>query len=159
MYRRYSQAGDGSMSFSQINRNRVKNIIILLLVIAIGVLLYISIPLMRNRDDSRELYIQRMQTECEDAVRQTASLSRNAGADSAAILARIRSSIYAIRTMNSVYTSTGGHLLVEEERLVTLLNTVDRYMSFLTTGMDTGEYQTNLQNALGELQGLLSPLR
>jgi len=159
MYRRYSQAGDGSMSFSQINRNRVKNIIILLLVIAIGILLYISIPLMRNRDDSRELYIQRMQSECEDAVRQTASLSRNAGADSAAILARVRSSIYAIRTMNSVYTSTGGHLLVEEERLVTLLNTVDRYMSFLTTGMDTGEYQTNLQNALGELQGLLSPLR
>ena len=32
------------------------------------------------------------------------------------------------------------------------------YLDFLTTGMDTGEYQTNLQNALTDLQYLLNHL-
>ena len=35
MYRRYSQVGDGSMPLSQINRNRIKNILILVLVAAL----------------------------------------------------------------------------------------------------------------------------
>ena len=29
---------------------------------------------------------------------------------------------------------------------------IDNYLQFLTTGMDTGEYQTNLQNSLAALQ-------
>ena len=52
MYRRYSQVGDGSMPLSQLKRNRLKNVVILLLVIALGALLFISLPLMRAKGRS-----------------------------------------------------------------------------------------------------------
>ena len=157
MYRRYSQVGDGSMPLSQVNRNRVKNIIILLLLAALAALLVISLPLIRGRDSSRSLYIQQIQRECKDAYNDTATLSRTAGADSAAILSRVRSNIHTIRTLNSLSAAEGRGLLADE-RLMTLQNTVDRYLAFLTTGMDTGEYTTSLQTALGELQEIVNNL-
>jgi len=159
VYRRYSQTGDGSMPLSQINRNRIKNIVIFLLIVALAVLLFISIPLMQNRDETRALLIQKIQAECDEAARQTTTLSRNAGADSAAILSRIRCNLYAIRTLNAMSGANGGRMLMDDERLLTLQNTVDRYLSFLTTGMDTGEYQTTLQTSLAELQEVVSNLR
>jgi len=158
MYRRYSQTGDGAVSMTQVTRNRIKNGIILLLIIATAVTLAFSLPVLRKQSDTRRLYIQRIQSETAEAVRQTSGLSRNAGADSAAILARIRCNVYAIRTINTTNNSAGNGLLVDEERLTTILNTIDRYLSFLTTGMDTGEYQTTLQTALNELQGIVSNL-
>ncbi len=48
---------------------------------------------------------------------------------------------------------------MSEDRILTLQNTVDRYLTYLTTGMDTGEYQTTLQTALEELQEELSTLK
>ena len=159
MYRRYSQTGDGSMPLSQVKRNRIKNILILLLLAGLIALLVITLPMFRDRTETRALYIQQIQSECDEAARQTASLSRNAGADSAAILSRVRCNIYAIRMINSISTSSGGKQLMEDERLLTLQNTVDRYLSFLTTGMDTGEYQTTLQTSLAELQEIISTLK
>ena len=34
----------------------------------------------------------------------------------------------------------------------------DNYLTFITTGMDTGEYQTNLQNSLAALQEKVNAL-
>ena len=158
MYRRYSQAGAGNINLSQVNRNRIKNAVLALLLIALAVTLIITLPVMQNQGETRSLYIQKIQAEIDEALRQTTTLSRNAGADSAAILSRIRSNVYAIRTLNSVNSAAGGRLLLEEERLTTILNTVDRYLTFLTTGMDTGEYQTALQVALTELQEIAGGL-
>ena len=45
MYRRYSQVGDGSMPLSQVNRNRIKNILIFVLLVALAVMLVISLLL------------------------------------------------------------------------------------------------------------------
>ena len=157
MYRRYSQMGDGSMPLSQVNRNRIKNILILLLVIAVAVLLVISLPMLKDRDNNRALYIQTIQKECKEAMGESSTLSRTAGADSPAILSRIRSNIHAIRTVNNL-SASGGSRLLEDERLLTLQNMVDKYLQYLTTGMDTGEYTTNLQNALQELQDILNIL-
>ena len=159
MYKRYSQSASGNMSLSQVNRNRIKNALLALLLIALAVTLIVTLPALRSRGETRSLYIQKIQAEVEEASRQTTTLSRNAGADSAAILARIRCNIYAIRMLNSVNLATDGGMLLEEERLLTLQNTVDRYLSFLTTGMDTGEYQTALQVALAELQEIVGNLK
>ena len=158
MYRRYSQTGEGNMNLSQANRNRIRNVIVILLVIALAVTLIITLPVMQNQSETRSLYIQKIQSEVDEALRQTTTLSRNAGADSAAILSRIRSNIYAIRMLNTVNSASGGRLLLEEERLTTLQNMVDRYLTYLTTGMDTGEYQTALQVALTELQEIAGNL-
>ena len=158
MYRRYSQVNDGNVTLSQLKKNRLKNVIILLLVLAIGVLIALGLPMMQSQQEEKTLYIQRIQNECSEAIRLTSTLSRNGGADSAAILARIRSNIYAIRMINSLSISKGQGEVISENQVVALQNAVDRYLSFLTTGMDTGEYQTGLQNDLNALQTLINSL-
>jgi len=154
MYHRYSQVNAPSMPVSQQRRNLVKNILILALLIAVAVLAVIAYPAVQSRTATRNLYIQRMQNEIATAVRLTTSLSRNAGASSAAILAQIRSNIYAIITINEMSIALEGAngRLVPEEQLTSLQSSIDNYLTFLTTGMDTGEYQTNLQNTLEALQ-------
>ncbi len=159
MYRRYSQGNAGGVSLSQMKRSRIKDLIILALIVLLVAGTAFAIPVLQQRDAAHTIYIQRMQSECDDALHQSSSLSRNAGADSAAILARIRSNLYAIRTVNVLNTAQGKGVLVDEDRLLTLQNTVDRYLEYLTTGMDTGEYQTSLQVALEELQEILSTLK
>ena len=158
MYRRYSQVNDGGATQGQVLRNRVKNILLLLLVLAVAALCFFGVPAIRARQEQKALMIQRIQAECDEALRLTATLSRNAGADSAAILAKIRSNLYAIRTVNNLSNSSGFGLLLNGDYLSGLQDQVDRYLSYITTGMDTGEYQTNLQNSLNELQGLAETL-
>ena len=158
MYRHYNQAGDAGMPRSQINRNRIKNVIILLLLIALGAMVFIGLPALRSTGEMRQLYIQRAQSECDEAVRQTSSLSRSAGADSAAILAKIRSNIYSVRMINTLCSASGNGNLMADDELLSLQDMVDNYLTFITTGMDTGEYQTNLQNSLAALQEKVNAL-
>ncbi len=158
MYRRYSQTNGNAVSLSQLKRSRMKDILILLLAALLIAALAVGIPAMQQRDGTRTAYIQRVLAECDEAIRQTSGLSRNAGADSAAILAKIRSNLYAIRVISDLNAVRGGGALVSEERIMTLQNNVDRYLTYLTTGMDTGEYQTGLQTSLEELQTELSGL-
>ena len=157
MYRHYSQAGNGNMSLSQVNRNRIKNIVIAVLLIAVAALLVISLPLLKKRDNNRALFIQTMQKECKEASNDTNTLSRTAGADSAATLSRVRSNIHTIRIVNNLSSAEGNRLL-EDERLLTMQNMVDKYLQYLTTGMDTGEYVTSLQTSFAELQEILGNL-
>ena len=159
MYRRYSQTNGNPASLTQMKRSRLKDLLILILIGLLTASLVIGIPALQRGNGVRSIYIQRIQAECDEAIRQTATLSRNAGADSASILARIRSSLYAIRMISGLNAAQGGSELVSEDRILTLQNTVDRYLTYLTTGMDTGEYQTTLQTAIEELQGELSALR
>ncbi len=159
MYRRYSQANGNAASPGQVKRSRIKDLLILVLAGLLTAALIIGIPAMQKGNGTRMSFIRQMQTECDEAARQTASLSRNAGADSASILARVRSNLHAIRIVNDLNAAQNGGSLVPEERILTLQNTVDRYLTYLTTGMDTGEYQTNLQNALEELQTELNELK
>ena len=159
MYRRYSQTGDIQVNSSQRFRNRLKNLVILVLIIALAALSVWAFPAVQNRDGNRAGMVQRIQSECSEAIRQTSTLSRNAGADSAAILARIRSNVYAMRVINALGNSSGFGFLIPEENVMTIQNLVDRYLSYITTGMDTGEYQTSLQNALMELQGILDQIQ
>lgn len=158
MYRRYSQANGTGLSMSQMKHSRIRDLVILVLAGLLVASLVLGIPAMLKQTDVRTLYIQRIQAECDDAIRLTSTLSRNAGADSASILARIRSNLYAIRMISNLNAAEGGGPLVEDERILTLQNTVDRYLTYLTTGMDTGEYQTGLQTSLEELQETLSGL-
>ena len=160
MYRRYSQVNQPTVSLGQVRRNRIKNILILLLVAALAAMTAVALPAVRSRSASRTLYISRMQNEIATAVRLTTSLSRNAGANSAAILAQIRSNIYTIGVINDISIGQEGAdgRLIQEEQITTLQSAIDNYLAFLTTGMDTGEYQTNLQNSLNELQVIISAL-
>ncbi len=161
MYRRYSQVNEPVVPVSQQRRNTAKNVIILALLAAVIALAVIAYPAVQSRSATRSLYVQRMQNEISTAVRLTTTLSRNAGASSAAILAQIRSNIYSIIATNEMSVALDGASgrLVQEEELVALQSSIDNYLTFLTTGMDTGEYQTNLQNALEALQLKINALK
>lgn len=154
MYQRYSRVNEPSMPVSQTRRNRFRNILMILLAAALIASIVIGLPAVQSRASTRALVISRMQNEISTAVRLTTSLSRNAGASSSGTLAQIRSNIYAISTLNDVNVGMEGASgrLIPEEDLTALLSSIDNYLQFLTTGMDTGEYQTNLQNALDDLQ-------
>ena len=159
MYRRYSQTNGNAASVSQLKRSRLKDLLILALTGLLIASLVIGIPALQKNDTTRSVYIQRIQAECDEAVRLTSTLSRNAGADSASILARIRSNLYSIRMISSLNIAQGGGELVSEDQVLTLQNTVDRYLNYLTTGMNTGEYQTTLQTGVEELQTEVSTLK
>ena len=161
MYRRYSQVTENPTPVSNIRRNRIKNILILILIAALAAMAFVSVPAVQKEKGLRELFIQRMQSEISEAVRLATSLSRNAGADSSGILARIRCNIYSIRTTNEISMGIEGvsGRLLQEETLSTLQSSIDNYLTFLTTGMDTGEYQTNLQNSLNSLQATINNLK
>ena len=158
MYRRYSQVGDGAVPLSQVNRNRIKNIIILLLIVALTVLLIISLPLIRNKGNVRTQYIQQLRRECQEAYNNTQTLSRTAGADSAEILASVRSNIHAMRVVNNLSGAGGNGYLVDDGRLSSLISTVEEYLGILTTGMETGQYVTSLSTSLADLQAAISNL-
>jgi len=160
MYRRYSTYNEGTVPVGQARRNKVKNVIILLLLIALIVMCVVAIPAMRKTNESRTVIINRMQSEMATAVRLTPSLSRSAGASSAAILAQIRSNIYTIETLNELSVAQDGAegMLLDEEYLASIVSSIDNYITYLTTGMDTGEYQTNLTNTLDEAQAIINAL-
>ncbi len=160
MYQRYSRVNEVTMPVSQTRRNLFKNILILVLVVLLGVSVALGLPAVRRQASTRSLLIQRMQNEIARADSLTQSLSRNAGASSAATLAQIRSGVYTIQMLNDVSVGIEGTsgLLIPEDRMTSLIQYIDNYLQFLTTGMDTGEYQTNLQNSLDELQLMINNL-
>ena len=160
MYRRYSQVEGADMPLTQVKKNRIKNIVIAALIVAVAVMCAIGIPALSSKSGARSLDIRRMQAECDEAIRLTSTLSRTGGTDSAGILARIRCNVYSIGVINDLSSGQDGkeQKLLSEEELTTLQTMIDGYLSFLTYGMDTGEYQTNLQNALGALQATVNAL-
>ena len=159
MYRRYSRTNGNAASVSQLKRSRLKDLLILALTGLLIAALVIGVPLLQKNNTTRSVYIQRIQAECDEANRLTSTLSRNAGADSASILARIRSCLYSIRVISGLNMAQGDGELVSEDQVLTLQNMVDRYLNYLTTGMNTGEYQTTLQTGMEELQAEVSALK
>ena len=158
MYRRYSQRNGDGLSLTQMKRNRIKDLVILLLAAAVIAMAVFMIPTIKGQNEEREIYIHRFQMEAEEASRQTNSLSRTAGADSASILAKIRSNIYAVKKMNEHYSSQHGAPLLAEADLQEMVNMIDRYLAALTTGTTTGTYQTDLQATIDQMIEVLGTL-
>lgn len=151
MYRRYSTAG------SYVDQGRrpaspMKNVLIILLLVISIVLGVLGLPALKLRGDLKKDYIQVLRTECYDALTVTDKLSRTASASSGAMLARVRSDVHAMQVINDESDLGGfGGKLLSEETLSSLLLQIDSYLDFITTGMDTGDKQTNLSNELSAL--------
>ena len=158
MYRRYSQRNGDGLSLTQMKRNRIKDLVILLQAAAVIAMAVFMIPTIKGQNEEREIYIHRFQMEAEEASRQTNSLSRTAGADSASILAKIRSNIYAVKKLNEHYGSQHGAPLLAEADLQEMVNMIDRYLAALTTGTTTGTYQTDLQATIDQMIEVLGTL-
>lgn len=157
MYGRYSNIGKNNMTVDQVNRNRLKTAAILVLAIALIVMAAVSIPALRSKNDSRELFIHQMQNECDEAVALANKLSRTGGTPTAGQLSQIRCNLYAIRSIN-VLSGQDGVRMLDENEISELISQVDVFYSVLTTGGETAEKVSSLQNGLLALQEKINAL-
>ena len=167
MYRSYQARGGraGGLegdSGGRVLRERVRNILLALLAVALTVSLIMGIPAMRYRQESRAAIIGRLQNDCNAAVSLASrSLSRTGGASSAAILGQIRSYVYAIDAVNQLYNSMmgGDSYLVSADLLTPLYTTLDNFSGMLTTGTDTSVLANDLLLQLGSLSDAVNALQ
>ena len=161
MYHRYTSRSDGMQpSAAPRLRERIRNILLMVLLAACILLAVFGGRAMSFQADAHTTFIRRMQTECNDALSLTASLSRTAGANSAATLGRIRSHLYAMDTINqlNVGLQGAGGYLVSNDVFTDLYAVLDVYSDKLITGMQTGDLQTELTTSLNNLSVLVSSL-
>lgn len=154
MYHRYTTRNEGMQPGTAPRlAERVKNIVLLVLLVACIVLAIFGGRAMSQQAETQKTFVQRMQTECNDALDLVGTLSRTAGANSSATLGRIRSHIHAMDTINQLNVGIhGGGYLISNDTFTVLYAIMDEYSNGLITGMQTGEYQTALTNQLTQLQ-------
>lgn len=137
-----------------------ERLLCLVLLAALIAALCICVPSMKYREESRKLYIARMQTECDTALTYSKYLSRTASSNSNAQLAVIRSSIYSMDVVNQTYMTMEGEgsYLVSQNTFSNLYNVLDNYFNKLTTGTNTSDHQTELTQQLEALKQIVSRL-
>ena len=155
MYHRYTSRGNGPMNANG-NRlkDRIRMAVTLVLLLAVILLSIFGGQAMAFKADTHTTFVRRMQTECNQALSLTASLSRTAGANTAATLGRIRSCIYAMDTLNQIHVgldSAEGYI-VSNDVFTNLYAVMDDYSDKIITGMVTGDQQTALTSILTNLQ-------
>lgn len=138
-------------------RERVRNILVILLVVIIAAMGVFGGQAIAYRSEARTQLVAIMQAECRDAVSQTNTLSRTAGANSAATLGRIRSCVHAMDTVNTLRAGLErGRYFLPVETFTALYATLDNYSSRLLTGMNTGDLQGELEQELIALQDIVN---
>lgn len=154
MYRRYtSREGGAPYTGTPRLQERIRNILLIILTVSCVLLAIFGGRAMNLQAESQTTLIHRMQTESNEALTMTSSLSRTAGASSAATLGRIRSRVYAVDMINQLQaslTGTGGYL-VSTEVFTEIYSLLDDYSDKLTTGTQTGDVQSTLTTALTTL--------
>ncbi|MBR3495018.1 MAG: hypothetical protein IKH38_06265 [Clostridia bacterium] len=157
--RRYSSRPGVSFSDGSASIRRTQAILILLLAVALAVSLILLLPSANYRRETEHYYVNRMLTECDDAVQQAKKLSRTASTSSYEILAQIRSEIYAIELMNQANQAAGGPLMLPQNVFDGFYQLFDNYFNRLNVGSQTGELQTQLTADLDSLHLLIEALQ
>ncbi|MDO4484838.1 MAG: hypothetical protein Q4C54_10585 [Clostridia bacterium] len=159
MYRYSNNRPMGSTGEPRL-KERIKTVVIILLLAALVVLGTVSIPGMRYKQEANELFVHRIQVECGEALNYSTGLSRTAGASTSSILANIRSRVYAMETINALSVGMDGAAgyIIQEEWFRTLYDILDQYNNRIVTGMTTGDQATSLQNSLQMLYNQLEQL-
>jgi len=156
---KYTRTSKKTESSSQRRKNQIRSIVMIVLLVALVALGIYSTSAIVYRNESQELIIDRMQSECGNALVLTNSLSRTAGTNSSAQLGKIRSSVYAVETLNDMYASLNRVHLVSDEQFESLFALIDEYGNKVITGMNTGELQTALLNEINALQSIVNAIR
>lgn len=141
--------------------NRLCRILLVVVSLAAAVSICFAVRGENYRRETYTAFINVIRAECNSAIVQTNSLSRTAGANSSAILGRIRSHIHTMDTINQLNADLeGNHQYMISTGLFTqLYDILDNYANRLVTGMVTGELQTQLQTTLDTLAAEASQLK
>ena len=146
--KRYSSRNRLSVGDGGERLRRIQTVAIVLLAIALTAALVTLLPGASYRADMHRYTVGQMLSECDDAVQQAARLSRTASSSSYDVLARIRSEVYAIDTLNETLHDVGNESYL-----------LDTYNGKLITGIQTGEQQTQLTNDLEALHRLIEAIQ
>ena len=160
MYRNVPKAMGGRTRDLR-TRNRVKNVVLLLLVAACAFLFFSGRDDAGYHADAWQLYRQRALSECNSAVTLCNNLSRTGGSSTADTLGGIRSRIYAISTISELSAALGGsrERLVDTSWFTQINGLLDAYYSQLQTGaLNTSNLQNDLYAILTQLQLQLNSL-
>ena len=139
-------------------RNTVKNTAILVLVIALIVGAVFAVPAFRYRSETADTYLQRVRSECSTAISLTNTLSRTAGSGTNSTLALVRSHIYAMEVISTLNNGMGGGYIIQPSVFSSLYSILDEYSSRMTTGTNTADQVTALQNSLQAVYDMLGAI-
>ncbi len=156
---RYAHGQPGVRSREHALADRIRNIALILLTVALLGVGIAGGQAIAYRSRCHDAFVYRMQTECGAALSQANSLSRSGGADSAAILGKIRANIRAMEAVNEMNGNLAGGYFVPVSTFTELYAIIDSYNISLKNAVVTLEHQTNLVNALTGLQTQLSGLK
>lgn len=139
---------------------RLRSVLLVVLLVAVVLLGVFGGRAIIYQSKCEPAFVNRMLTECDAAMTTVNSLSRSGGAESSAILGKIRANIHAIDVINEVNnTIEGGNgYFVPTSVFTDLYAIIDSYSNNLKLGNATIEDQNNLDNALTSLRTLLSEL-
>lgn len=140
---------------------RLRSVLLVVLLVAVVVLGVWGGQAIVYQSRCEPTFVSNMLTECDSAITTANTLSRSGGAESAAILGRIRANIRAIDVINEVNNSIegGNGYFVPTAVFTELYGIIDSYSNNLKLGNVTIEDQNNLVNALANLGALLDTLR
>lgn len=142
-------------------RNRLKNILIILLIAACVYLFFSGQNDSGYHSKAWQTYRDRALAECRSAITLCNNLSRTGGSGTAETLGGIRSRIYAINTINGISAELGGsrERLVDISWFTQINGLLDTYYYQLQTGaLNTSNLQNDLYAALNELLQQLDAL-
>lgn len=152
--------GGAAHSPARVLGGRIRSVLLVVLLIAVVVLGVLGGRAMIYSSRCEPAFIHRMTTECNEATASTKVLSRSGGADSQAVLGKIRANIRAIDAINEINNSIegGDGYFVPTATFTNLYAIIDSYMNNLKLGNATIENQNNLVGALADLTLLLEAL-
>ena len=157
---RYSRGAAGSIVTTPSRGSRMMPILLVGLLVALALLAVFGGRALVYQTKTETTFVNRMLTECDEAIASTGSLSRSGGAESAAILGRIRANIRAIDAINEVRNTVSGNGYFVQPNLFTeLYSVIDSYSNNLKLGNVTIEDLTNLNNKLASLRELLAEVK
>ncbi len=136
--------------------DRIKNIVIILLAVALVGVGIAGFQAIAFKGQSRDLIVARAMTECSAAVNSANTLSRSGGSDTAGMLGKIRANVNAMDVLSEMHQSLFGRELAPQASFSQLYTVIDSYSAKLRNGTATIEELTNLSDGLLNLQTMLN---
>lgn len=153
---RYTHSrGTGARAVEHTRADRVKNIVIFILLVAVLGVGIVGGQAIAFRGKAQESLVARARVECNDAVNQVNNMSRSGGSDTAGALGKIRASIKAVDVLSSLSQSLYGSPLTVQSSFNDLYTIIDSYSAKLKNGTSAIDELTRLAEGLTHLQTVL----
>lgn len=158
---RYEGKRDGSQPVNHAAAERVRNLFLILLIVALLGVGIAGGQAIAFRSSFNETTVSRMLSECEEALGQARNLARNGSAESSVVLSRIRGNVQSVRALNEVSSQLHNRndYVVAASSLAEIDAVIDSYFTKLKNGSVVTEDLTQLTSLLTNLQETLSEMK